>query len=116
MVKVIVSPGRRVWDAQNHREAAEGEVIELKDVEAKILKFRGLVSDGPGEEKPQEPPPAPPPVPPPPAPPPEPHPVATTAEAPVITTETAETLVDPNGDEQARRRTSYRRRDMQPER
>ena len=41
MVKIVVNKGRKVWDRLNKRDAKEGEVLDVKDVEAKILKFRG---------------------------------------------------------------------------
>jgi hypothetical protein len=45
MVQVMVNPGRRVRDKVNQRDAVGGDVIEVRDVERKILKARGYVSD-----------------------------------------------------------------------
>jgi hypothetical protein len=109
MVKIVVNKGRKVW--KNGREAQEGEVIEVRDVEAKILKFRGVASDAP-QEPPPKPAPPPPPLPQPrPMPPPPPLPLAPVPEP---RPREAETATEPNEEEQTRRRT-YRRRDLQPE-
>jgi hypothetical protein len=113
MVRVIVNKGRKVWDREHRRDATEGDVLDIKDVEAKILKFRGLVSDAPAEPapKPAPAPPAPPARPMPPAtppPPPAPPPAAADASWPVGEATGSE-------DERMRARRPYRRRDLQPE-
>ena len=99
MVKIVVNPGRRVWVRGEGREAGEGEVIDVKDVEAKILKFRGMADYAPAEA------PVPPTPTPPPPPPPAPEPPPPAAEAPPWSSE----------DEPPRQRRQYRRRDLRPE-
>jgi hypothetical protein len=91
MVKIVVAKGRRVWNREKQRDAQEGEVLEVTEREAKILKFRGVALDAPPEAAP---PPRPPPLPPQPA------------------LESKELQETP--DEDTRRRT-YRRRDLRPE-
>jgi hypothetical protein len=117
MVKIVVNPGRRVWDRENHREATEGQMLNVSDVEAKVLKFRDMVSDAPDQDDPEKPQQQPPPPPmPEPAPPPVPPqtPPQRSAQSPVTTTDTAAPLVA--GEEgETRRRPTYRRRDMSPE-
>ena len=101
MVKIVVNPGRKVWDRENHREATGGDVLEVKAVEAKILKHRGHASDAPPEPPQPTPKPTPPPPPPPPAEPPQ---------ASLTGTGTSEDQrMVPRGPR------TYRRRDMQPE-
>ena len=100
MVKIVVNPGRKVWDRENHREATGGDVLEVKAVEAKILKHRGHASDAPPEPPQPTPKPAPPPPPPPPPSPPA-------AEEPPA--QPADERMPPRGSR------TYRRRDLQPE-
>jgi hypothetical protein len=47
MVQVMVNPGRRVRDKINNRDAVGGDIIEVRDVERKVLIHRGYVSDPP---------------------------------------------------------------------
>ena len=113
MVKIVVNKGRKVWDRLNKRDAKEGEVLDVKDVEAKILKFRGIASDAP-QDKPPAPPPSPPAPPARPVPPPAPPPPPAAAEmepleAPPVEEATA------SEEEPMRTRRPYRRRDLQPE-
>jgi hypothetical protein len=121
MVKVIVNKGRRAWNRDKQRDAKEGEVLEVTDREAKILKFRGLVSDAP-----QEPPPKPPPQPRP-LPPPPPLPLQPTAAEPTPKPEPpppppptpepppARETLSASEEERIRRNRLYRRRDLRPE-
>lgn len=117
MTKVIVNKGGKVWDREKHREAKEGEVVEVKEIEAKILKHRGHASDAPPEAPPaskpttaapKPPPPEPPPEPPPPAPPPSPPP-----PPPAPPQREAQAAPDSYAAEQVRNR--YRRRDLRSE-
>lgn len=108
MVKVVVNPGRKVWDRENRREAKEGEVVEVKPVEATILKYRGHASDAlPAAVAPElTPQPSQPPTPLPPV-----------AEVPPVEApaQLVEVPVENKGDEQPLRRGTYRRRDLRPE-
>jgi hypothetical protein len=118
MVKIVVNPGRKVWDRLNKRDAKEGEVLDVKDVEAKILKFRGIASDAPAEQppRPAPAPPAPPARPMPPAAPPPPvvpPPPAAAEEVPVEAPPVEEATA--SEEEPMRTRRPYRRRDLQPE-
>jgi hypothetical protein len=112
MVKVVVNPGRKAWDRENRREASAGEVLEVRDVEAKILKYRGVASDSP-----PEPPLVGPGGPNPPAPPPTPQPKPSQPATPprlssrVVTPEPSPAAEE---EEEASKR-SYRRRDLQAE-
>ena len=101
MVKIVVNKGRKVWDKENHREAKEGDVVEVKEIEARVLRHRGYASEAPPEAPP---PPAPPPAPPPPTPAPRPAAVMTTRS-----------MSDADEAEQNTARGRYRRRDLQPE-
>ena len=109
MVKVVVNKGRKVWDRENHREAREGETVEVKPVEATILKYRGHASDVSAAPIDATPIPSAPPTPP---------PVAETPSAvEALSTETASQLVEvpifPSEDSPLRGR--YRRRDLRSE-
>jgi len=101
MVKIVVNKGRKVWDRENHREAKEGDVVEVKEIEARVLRHRGYASEAPPEAPT---PPAPPPAPPPPTPAPR--------HAAVMTTRS---MSDADETEQNTARGRYRRRDLQPE-
>jgi hypothetical protein len=108
MVKVIVNKGRKVWDRENRREAKEGEAVEVKPVEAKILKYRGHASDAP-PDAPQQPslqPPAPLVVATPPP--------AAEALPPQAPAQLSEVPIA-NEEEQRLRRGTYRRRDLRSE-
>jgi len=101
MVKIVVNKGRKVWDRENHREAKEGDVVEVKEIEARVLRHRGYASEAPPEAPT---PPAPPPAPSPPTPAPRPAAVMTTRS-----------MSDVDEAEQNTARGRYRRRDLQPE-
>lgn len=47
MVLVMVNPGRRVRDKINQRDAVGGDLVEVRDVERKVLMHRGVVCDPP---------------------------------------------------------------------
>lgn len=47
MVLVMVNPGRRIRDKVNQRDAVGGDLVEVRDVERRILIHRGYVSDPP---------------------------------------------------------------------
>lgn len=97
MVKIVVNKGCKVYDKENRRDAREGETVEVREIDAKILKHRGHASDVPQPAPDQPPPPPPKPVPP--APPPRPP-------ARPMTTR------DMLGDADEERRGRYRRRDL----
>ena len=80
MVKIVVNPGRKVWDRDKHRDAVGGDVLDVKDVHAKILKYRGIASDAPARQT--EPAPTPTPAPSTPEPTPAPSTPAPPAEPP----------------------------------
>lgn len=111
MVKVVVNKGRKAWNRDKQRDAKEGDVLEVTDREAKILKFRGLVSDAPQEPTPK-PPPQPRPLPPPP-----PLPLQPAAAEPTPKPEPppAREALSPSEEERIRRNRLYRRRDLRPE-
>ncbi len=102
MVKIVVNKGRKVWDRENHREAKEGDVVEVKEIEARVLRHRGYASEAPPEAPT---PPAPPPAPPP----------ATPAPRPAAVMTTRSMSSDADEAEQNTARGRYRRRDLQPE-
>jgi hypothetical protein len=49
MTRLIVNPGYKVRDAANARDAVAGEIIDVPDREARILKSLGRASEAPAE-------------------------------------------------------------------
>ena len=49
MTRLIVNPGYKVRDAANARDAVAGEIIDVPDREARILRSLGRASEAPAE-------------------------------------------------------------------
>ena len=63
MARVVVNPGYTVRDAARSRDAKEGEIIDVPDKEARLLKALRRASDAPAKAAAEPVPPTPEPVP-----------------------------------------------------